>query len=660
MSRTMKWIGLGLAALALPIGTVVVLLDESRLRGTIVHLVTERTGRQLAISGELHWKLDWPQVRLHATDVTFANPRWARESQMIAAAAVDLSIDLPRLLGGTLFLPDVEFDRPIVSFERGPDGQRNWLLDRDQTDDNARAWVGSLTLVDGRVSYTDPRQDTSILIEIARHDTPAGAKGDAAAPGIAFKASGTYLGLPLAASGTGATVLHLRDGRAPYPVAVVATAGPTSIRVDGTVAHLTEDPAIDATIALRGASLAELFDLLALPLPKTHAYSLAGHFARDAKGWQFAKFSGRIGQSEVAGTLHGAYGATRPRVEGELAFRSLDLADLGPVVGKDAATAPPSSLRGRKGAEPAATTGSRALPSRVFRRDRWTTVDADVAIKAQTILRPKALPLEHLTARLQMQKSVLTLDPLDFGAAGGDLVGTIRLDGQHTPIQAHAKLQVRKLQLGKLLPTVALAQKSVGEINGEIELTGRGDSIAQMLATADGKIGLVVDSGKTSKLLMEEVALHVPEMLLQQIAGDQLIDIRCGVADFSIEHGVMRVRALMLDTDVTEIAGTGSVDLATETLNLQLIPSPKRMSLFALRGPISVRGELSHPDLAFDTGRVGVQGLASLVLAAINPALSLITLADPGSAKESACNALTRQARAPWKGTASAERRAPA
>jgi len=230
MSRKVKWIGLGLAVLAVFIGAVVVLLNESHLRGTIEHLVTGRTGRQLAINGDLQWKLDWPRVRLHATDVTFANPPWAREKQMIAAAAVDLSVDLPRLLGGTLLLPDVRFDRPIVSFERGADGRRNWLLDRDQTNDNARAWVGRLTLVDGRISYDDPIQDTSILVEISRHDTPTSAQGGAAAPGIAFRGSGKYLGLPLTASGTGATVLALRDEAAPYPVALVATAGPTSDR----------------------------------------------------------------------------------------------------------------------------------------------------------------------------------------------------------------------------------------------------------------------------------------------------------------------------------------------------------------------------------------------------------------------------------------------
>ena len=202
-------------------------------------------------------------------------------------------------------------------------------------------------------------------------------------------------------------------------------------------------------------------------------------------------------------------------------------------------------------------------------------------------------------------------------------------------------MNARKLLLGKLVPTIPAAQHSVGEINGEIELVGHGNSIARMLATADGKVGLVVDGGKVSKLLMEQVAAHLPEVLLQRITGDELVDVRCGVAEFDLEHGTMNVRALALDTDVTKIVGTGSIDLASETLNLTLIPKPQRLSLVALRGPISVRGDLAHPELAVDAGRVAARGFAALVLVAINPALALVALADPGSATDSNCRAIT-------------------
>jgi hypothetical protein len=66
-----------------------------------------------------------------------------------------------------------------------------------------------------------------------------------------------------------------------------------------------------------------------------------------------------------------------------------------------------------------------------------------------------------------------------------------------------------------------------------------------------------------------------------------------------------------------------------------------------MRGPIYVRGDLAHPDVAVDTARLGMRSLAALALGAINPALSVVALTDPASAKDSDCGALTSRARAP-------------
>src|SRR4051812_44164438 len=78
MSRWAKSVGFAIIAVALLIVAGVVLLNAN-LRGVIERVVSDRTGRQLAIKGDLQWKLDWPHARLHALDVTFANPAWARE-----------------------------------------------------------------------------------------------------------------------------------------------------------------------------------------------------------------------------------------------------------------------------------------------------------------------------------------------------------------------------------------------------------------------------------------------------------------------------------------------------------------------------------------------------------------------------------------------------
>jgi AsmA-like protein len=90
VSRTLKW-GLPFVVVsALLIAGAVALLDADLLRETIARVITQKTGRQLAINGDVRWKLDWPRIRLHAIDVTFANPGWPQEKQMIAASAVEV------------------------------------------------------------------------------------------------------------------------------------------------------------------------------------------------------------------------------------------------------------------------------------------------------------------------------------------------------------------------------------------------------------------------------------------------------------------------------------------------------------------------------------------------------------------------------------------
>src|SRR5215218_4289433 len=130
MSRWLKGLGLVVIVLALLIVAGVALLNMN-LRGALERVVSDRTGRELAINGDFQWKLDWPHARLHAADVTFANPSWAKEKQMLTANAVDISVHLPRLVSGKFFLSDVRLERPVIFFERGADGRRNWVLDQN-------------------------------------------------------------------------------------------------------------------------------------------------------------------------------------------------------------------------------------------------------------------------------------------------------------------------------------------------------------------------------------------------------------------------------------------------------------------------------------------------------------------------------------------------
>jgi len=568
--------------------------------------------------------------------VTFANPAWAREKQMVTADAIEITIDLPQLLRRNIVLHDVRLQRPTVYLEQGSDGRKNWLLDVNQQDEEMRMRVDRLTLDQGTLGYDDAADKTSIRSSLST-STHSGAQSDAAdASGVVFSARGQYRGLPLKATGSGESVLAMRDESAPYALKVDATVGRTAVRAEGTITSLLKFSAIDMRLDIRGESLDQLYPLLGIAFPATPAYATKGRLLRSGNTWNYEKFTGRIGKSDIAGTLQVDTGGKRPAMKARLLSNLLVFEDLGPMIG---------SQPGRVVQDAGQDGTKTVLPDLPFKTDRWSSVDAEVTLKAKTIRRARELPIENLNTHLSLRDSVLTLDPLSFGLAGGRLNAVINLDGRKNPVQAKARIKARKILLAKMFPTVELNQTSVGEINGDFVLAGKGNSVGTMLATADGKVGLVVANGEISRLMMEKVGLHLWEILELSVTGDRLIELHCGIANFAVKVGVMHADALVLDTAITTIIGTGTIDLGQEQLDLTLNQKTKNTSPLALRSPIHVTGSFARPDIEVDKGHLAARGLGALALGLINPLLALIPLIDAGPGQDSDCGRLVRDAR---------------
>jgi uncharacterized protein involved in outer membrane biogenesis len=642
----LKWLaGALLAAFLLPV-LFIALFGWNWLRAPIERMVEQRTGRALTIDGDLRVKLSWPAPIFRAAGLKFANPAWAHETDMLVADAAEVSVNLPQLLAGTLVLPEVRLTRPLLYLETGGGGRRNWLLDRSQQDEGAYARVGRLSLDRGVLGFDDAAGKTSIRTDIS---SAAGVPDSTAGEGAVFSASGTYRGLSLKGSGNGGPVLAILDEGKPYPLKLAGTVGPTSVTAAGTVTGLASLAALDMQIGLKGTSLDELFFLLDIALPATRAYSGDGHLVHTGKAWRYEKFSGRIGGSDIAGSIDVTTGGTRPVLTAEIVSQRLDIRDLGPVVGarpgsikraKAAAALASGRTAAPAAARTAAATGraTHVLPDLPFKTDRWNSMDAEVKLTARHIVGAGNWPLDDVVTRLTLRDAVLTLEPLDFGMAGGHLNADISLDGRADPIRASARVRVRDMRIARLFPDVALNRNSVGRINGEANLTGSGNSVGRMLATANGKVRLAMARGEISRLMMEQAGVHLWEILQIKMTRDKLIHVRCGVADFDIAAGVMQANVLIFDTEVTTISGTGNIDLGSEKLDLVLNQKTKNTSPIALRSPIHVHGTLASPEVRVDRARVAARGIGAVALAIINPLLALIPLIDAGPGKDSNCD----------------------
>jgi AsmA protein len=594
------------------------------LRGPITRAVTEATGRELVIEGDLRAMWSWFHPRFRVEKISFANTEWASEDYLFRADAVEAELRLLPLLRGRIVVPEVHLEGAEVNLERDEEGRRNWILDRKREEQKkeSRLFIQRLSVDRGHLGYSDATLDIEVQADLNTDQT-----------GLVFATTGTYQGLEFTGSGHAGNVLSLYDESTPFPLKAQARIGETRMSVDGSITGLMTLANVDTKVSLSGQSLSDLYDIVGIALPQTPRYATEGRLVREGTVFRYEKFTGKVGTSDLAGTLQVDTGGKRPFRKGELQSKVIDLGDLGVVVG----TEQPRE--------------DGVLPDAPFEPTRWDSVDADVRIKAGSIRRPKQLPVENLATRIQMRDRVLSLDPLEFGVAGGRIVGPVKLDGTKETIRADVRMQVRKLQLAQLFPTIKENQASVGDIGGLVELTGSGNSVGGMLGSSSGKVGFFMEGGKISAFMMQLAALDLWNAAKVKLTGEGPVEIRCAVADFAVKDGIAGTNAFVFDTSVVLIEGGGAINLKTEEIDFTLNPKPKDSSLASLNSPIYVRGTFSDPKPSPDVPKLAAKGVGAVLMGIINPLLAVLPLLKEGKDQESPCNQLVAEATKSKKAT---------
>ena len=241
-------------------------------------------------------------------------------------------------------------------------------------------------------------------------------------------------------------------------------------------------------------------------------------------------------------------------------------------------------------------------------------MDADVQLTAATLKIPEQIPLENFSTHVKLNSGLLVLDPLNFGMAGGNLVSTITLDARSNPIAAKASIDLRRVRLGQLFPTIdTIKNTSTGSVGAQIRLAGRGNSIADMMATSDGTMNFGMAGGRVSELGVWLVNLHGGELLPLLFGGDRPTQIRCGAAAFTVDDGLATLGLFVFDTDESNIGGSGHGQLARrEVRHHARAASPRRRAFCrcAVRCIFTARSAKSNFGVSGQTVGRGLSAVA--------------------------------------------------
>ena len=654
-------LGIIAVVIGLLVSAVAVILafyDSDDLKHLAAGAASAALGREVAINGSADLDLGWV-MRIRVNDLTVANAEWAKakDPYMAEVAQLDVAIDVWELLKGRILIPEMDIARPRIDLEKNADGEANW---RFATGAEAVARgaepeqrqeipiIRQLNLDDGRFIYRDATIDRSATLSVNRlqvtddrRDGKVQVTGDGQYTMQVTREAGGQEG-PFAMRFLGGNWQQLRETEQPYPLDVDVTLGDLKVKAAGTVTDPAQLKGVHLKVDVRGDNTANLFPITGIALPPSPPYSLVGNLGRNGTEWRLSDMSGKMGGSDLRGTMAVDLGKERTLLKADVISDNLLGKDVGTFIG-----ARPAGQEGEQ-AEAGQTvqrTDGKVLPDKEIQLGRLNAMDADVAFKANHIEIP-VLPFDRLEAKLTLDNGTLRLQPAVIRIGKGMLRTNLSLYGSETPVRVDIDTQIQRVNIKEFLRGSTFIQETGGTLGGRAKLRATGTSVAQILGTATGEVFIVMAGGRISHLLIELAGLDIAESLNVVVEGDQPIPVRCIVGDLPAKQGVFDVRTLVFDTTDTIIYGSGQINMREETADVTLTPVPKDFSPLTVRTPIRIQGTFAEPSIFPDPAGLGVDTtIKNIINTVLTPIIGLFPPIDEGVGQDSDCGALIQQAK---------------
>ena len=675
MKRTLAVAGgLVAAALLALVGVLIVGVEVTPERATIAAAARSAIGRDLALDGPVTLRLSLhPTITL--SDVAVGNAPWAGPEPMARVARVEARIALVPLLRGRVRLHRLVIAGAEVALARNRAGIGNWVLgEGGENGDFALAEDAEVVLTDTRASYRDRasgevvqgRLDRLALTaagDAFRVEIAGAVRGAAVAMegtlvpgdgGLAVDGAGTLAGARLTVSGRigGDTDLaltaagddiralaHLAGPPIPLDAAFSARArlrvAQGAARLDdlaltlsrgedarvtmtGTIGDLAAFRGVALAVRAEAPSLAAIAAMARTETPEIGLVAASFKLADSEGGFRLETIDATVGPDRVTGALTLALGGARPKLSGALTAAGLTLDPL---------------LAGAPRPEGEA----RLLPATPLPFAALAVLDADIRLAAEAItLAGARFTLGAGRVTLENGKLSLSLDPLRYRKSA--IAVTLEADARLDPPRVTLTLAAPGLDLGGLLGDLGVTDLVAMRADVSARLAGKGGSLRVLAATADGEAGLVSGAGRIRSAYVDFAAADLLAALAPWSRSDDDARITCALAAFNVADGIATARALRLDTERMTVAGSGTIDLRRERLDLVLDPKPRSPALLSLATPVRVTGRLVAPEIGPDPKALalGVAGAVAGVVASGGIGL-IVPFLSPGAGRDNPC-----------------------
>jgi uncharacterized protein involved in outer membrane biogenesis len=621
------------------IGVVVVLLllaaavvalrrayPPERLAALLSEQITSTTGRAFRIEGGLSIHL-LPTIAVRASDVVLGNADWGSQPDMIRLRSAAFEVSLRELLDGRIRVLSIDVEDADVLLESDGANRFNWhLAPHPQAGGKGaqRIAVEELALTNARITYRDGRKGVLGTVTVDKLDVQPQSDD-------LERLTATFQVGPRQWEAEG-EIGHLGDlqaGTGQWPFDVRLTTEGTSVSATGNIGTGPRVGLLEAKVSARldsAEALSHLSSAVArLPMP----VEASGTLLRSAGEWRVESMQASMNGQMLTGRV-GLHTGPSPRLDADLSAAAIDLAKW--HVGT-AATKPPATAQRAQffGDAPLAFDALPAFPMQI-------------ALKVGHLNAPGMPPLSGLSLRWVSEEGRLTVDPVSFAVAGGEVRGRM---GVSMPRNAPPRTEV--LMNAKSLSVESLDAQwgggrhfRSGRANLDLKLAMTGRTPRSLAASSTGDVQLVmrdVSLAGRAAALDQDIVGRLLDMLVPKQGAHQDLVVQCAVARLPLRNGVAVIdRSIAMETSQLAVTASGELNLARQTVELAFRPRVKKgldLNPATLVQLMLVKGPLEKPELSIDP-KGTVRQAANYGVAAATGGLSLLAPALLGGAGEPA------------------------
>ncbi len=375
----------------------------------------------------------------------------------------------------------------------------------------------------------------------------------------------------------------------------------TATVFDATIPDIQSPRTLLAKLTVDADSLVLLDNFTDRDLPADEPVRVSSNIAVTPGEYRLEKFlllfrEGRL-LSDLSYTTPLEKETGRTKLSGQVSLQNFDITPFlalnTPPPEESSETVEPEEKSDEKTVEKKSPGGKKIFSSEPLAVGPLKDYDVDLKLEATDTTIREGFVIDG-TIALSLDRGLLTIDPFILSGSGGAKAdGRFQLDARDSEANLDLFLDFKDF----------VSPKFGGKFNLDADLTGKGDSIAALMGSLDGRFIAKISNAELEKTMLSTFGAG----LLSQFnpLDSDRTTLECAIARLNVTDGMMEFEDKLAaqTTEVTWLGG-GTINLKTEEIDLEIAPKARQIissiTNIDIASLIRVGGTLAEPSFGID------------------------------------------------------------